>query len=532
MEKGHMRKLQSRFLVISFIYLIGNYFYIVICKLNDINSDIGSVCYSLVGLVFSLFIIMYNLKDFPKKEKQLWILLSISLLMYIIGDIFLLILYIIDDHKVLEEYANFFFLLYGTIISFSFIFIAYHFIDKKQNYTLIIDSGIIGISLMSVLWGFYIYPLLIEKNISFLYSLFSAWYPITDILLLIGLFMMIQIEERLSFSFRWMGIGIIITIIADLLNIWILSKDLLASAFYIEPIWVFSFILFAYVSINKAYKKNKLFIEIEANILRISSYIYAFLPYISLGALIIIITWGHPHQKVLTVSAALCNILFIINQSHLVFENKKILKQLEKNNSNVLNQIKTLETESVRVEKNYSRTRENLILDYLTDTYNRKYLDIIEEELKQEHDGKLGELFLAIIDIDKFKNVNDQYGHSIGDVVLKQLAINMKDLIHDNGKVIRLGGDEFVIFMPNVNSGKALLIIEKLRSQIEEIEIIEKDILIHITISIGTSYSSDGDIKLKTLIANADKALYYAKYSGRNRYEVYSDDKDTTIKST
>ena len=123
---------------------------------------------------------------------------------------------------------------------------------------------------------------------------------------------------------------------------------------------------------------------------------------------------------------------------------------------------------------------------------------------------------MAVWDIDKFKNVNDTYGHQAGDRVLTVVAKLLSQQIRETDFVARFGGEEFVLLMPETPLDQARKVADNLRNSIEACEFHFKDQRVPVTISCGLAEFNDGD-KAETVFDRADRALYKAKHSGRNR---------------
>ena len=126
---------------------------------------------------------------------------------------------------------------------------------------------------------------------------------------------------------------------------------------------------------------------------------------------------------------------------------------------------------------------------------------------------------LILFDLDKFKYVNDTYGHSTGDEVIRSIAELVSRQVRPYDLFARYGGEEFILFLPEVDKHLALEIAERIRAAVENNVINHESNVIKQTISIGVSVTPDGSEKLKTLIDTADAALYRAKEGGRNRIE-------------
>jgi diguanylate cyclase (GGDEF)-like protein len=122
-----------------------------------------------------------------------------------------------------------------------------------------------------------------------------------------------------------------------------------------------------------------------------------------------------------------------------------------------------------------------------------------------------------MLDIDHFKQLNDNYGHPVGDQVLRQVAECAIRSIRDVDLIGRYGGEEFVVFLPETDVVTGLLVAERLRASIEKTPIIVSDQELHATVSIGVSGKDENTLQLETLIARADQAMYVAKHRGRNQ---------------
>jgi two-component system, cell cycle response regulator len=160
------------------------------------------------------------------------------------------------------------------------------------------------------------------------------------------------------------------------------------------------------------------------------------------------------------------------------------------------------------------------ITDPLTGANNRRELyELGEREFARSKRYK-HTISAMMVDIDKFKKVNDTYGHTIGDQILIQLTERIRANIRDIDILGRYGGDEFAILLPETGLEAARQVAERLRSAISETPFETEAGLINVTASIGVSTFSGKMRNLETLIDNADVAVYIAKEAGRNRVGV------------
>lgn len=167
-------------------------------------------------------------------------------------------------------------------------------------------------------------------------------------------------------------------------------------------------------------------------------------------------------------------------------------------------------------------TRRAAITDSLTGAYNRRFFDEMLKKqiaLAKRRSEPLG---LVLADLDHFKNINDTYGHIVGDQALQQIASIMKNSIRSSDVLARYGGEEFVVIMPSIDISNSLRKAEGLRQQIESFQFQMNSHIapLKITISIGVASFPDHGSECETLIEAADLALYKAKKRGRNRVEA------------
>jgi diguanylate cyclase (GGDEF)-like protein len=161
------------------------------------------------------------------------------------------------------------------------------------------------------------------------------------------------------------------------------------------------------------------------------------------------------------------------------------------------------------------------VTDSLTGLYVRRYFMVkLQEELLRAERYK-NILSIVMADLDRFKNINDTYGHDAGDRVLKAIGKFLQQNIRDVDVVARYGGEEFVIMIPEAAKDAAFILSERLRKQFSDLKLEDFP---QITISLGiATYPIDGT-QLEDLIKKADAAMYAAKRAGRNKVVKYTPD--------
>jgi len=164
----------------------------------------------------------------------------------------------------------------------------------------------------------------------------------------------------------------------------------------------------------------------------------------------------------------------------------------------------------------FLQLKEKVERDHLTGLYNRVALYRLFPQMLEEAQVQGKPVVVAMLDLDDFKRINDQFGHHAGDEVLRFVAGLTRRVLRNDDVVFRLGGEEFVIVLPATDFNKAKIPLERIRAQIEAEKVLPG--MEGLTVSIGAAeYSSRGFADPDELIRRADQAMYRAKKLGKNR---------------
>lgn len=166
------------------------------------------------------------------------------------------------------------------------------------------------------------------------------------------------------------------------------------------------------------------------------------------------------------------------------------------------------------------KLKEELVKDPLTNLYNRRYLDFYLKNIQEESETFKTNFGMLFFDIDYFKNINDTYGHNVGDGVLKTIAMTLKNNVRTEDVIGRWGGEEFIGVIKNVS-------LEGLNKVSEKLRILCKNSVfkmndgneIKVTISIGGTMYSPGE-SIEDLIERADSLMYESKDTGRDKSTI------------
>jgi len=198
------------------------------------------------------------------------------------------------------------------------------------------------------------------------------------------------------------------------------------------------------------------------------------------------------------------DIIFRVNVKSFVFNSKHI----------VISFTDITDLKNYTYELQYQATHDNL-----TKLFNRqKFNDELEKEITRENRYVHG-LCLMMLDIDNFKNINDTYGHDIGDIVLKDISKIIVNSIRATDYPCRWGGEEFMVLLPETQFDDGYNIAEMIRTNIERYE--NSTFTNPITVSIGIAQFTVNQDSIETFIKNVDNAMYQAKNTGKNKVVKY-----------
>lgn len=181
-----------------------------------------------------------------------------------------------------------------------------------------------------------------------------------------------------------------------------------------------------------------------------------------------------------------------------------------------LKQVVTQSTELYTLNKQLEKVSKT---DSLTGLLNRRAaINLMENNISENKNAE--GICLAFIDIDHFKQINDNFGHAVGDHVLIEFADICRDITRADDLIARWGGEEFVIYLPNTTLADATSLCERIRSQVESHLFNANVDPLNVTVSLGLTQSKQNETTIDRLIQKADEAMYRAKNSGRNKLEL------------
>jgi diguanylate cyclase (GGDEF)-like protein len=186
-------------------------------------------------------------------------------------------------------------------------------------------------------------------------------------------------------------------------------------------------------------------------------------------------------------------------------------------------ELEQLHSRLFDLNRSNDQAQKDALIDVLTGLYNRRHaLDRLAQEWSTSNRHHQA-LSILMIDIDHFKQINDRYGHDVGDRVLCEFAGILKENERVADIPCRFGGEEFIVILPGTNLEGALLLAERIRVSVENKMIPLQDEAIKLTVSIGVAMRTPAHTNVEMMIKAADKALYSAKNFGRNQLSIATD---------
>jgi two-component system, cell cycle response regulator len=179
---------------------------------------------------------------------------------------------------------------------------------------------------------------------------------------------------------------------------------------------------------------------------------------------------------------------------------------------------------SDRLRSNVRNGLKMAVIDPLTGIYNRRYASQHLTRVMERARETEGAFAVMMMDLDKFKAINDRYGHDAGDAVLREFSRRLQENIRGVDLVARFGGEEFFVAMPDVDQHAAAHAAERIRRAVEGAPVVLPGGAgeVEVTVSIGVAIASAADVDPEAIIKRADSALYHSKEAGRNRVSFFA----------
>lgn len=518
---------QKKFIkIMSFMILIYGIYFISIIFQSDFWGNILS---PIVGL-FTFAILFKTVLEIKEKgqiiNKMIWLFLSLGCLIWSIADIIWALYYFFTSfnpgESVLIEclYSGSNIFLFMAVIVFCF-----STFKKWNSFQLWLDSLYISISIILVIFIFHDIFVFIKNIIHD--DLASVFIMTIDVVILVAIaicYFSIR-KWKIPAYILIITVGIAIFTIVDLYYYHLYLNNSYIPNSIIDSVYMGGFLLLATGAIFKKHLNNSQYSEIVYTNTNVDFKKKRFLLYVFPTLIILIEGINITHLIYFLILIFTHEILTIYIQASI--KNEQLL--LKEKEMNLILEEKIKQRTKEITDKNEELESKNVELDFLsnkdtlTNLYNRWFF---MENLKSklESINFLESVAFFYIDLDRFKTINDMYGHQIGDQALIEISKRLENITERNFILARLGGDEFVIVYLGIFDYTdieelAIEIIDKCREPIDIGEYV-----FYVSASIGISIYPLDAKDSNTLMRNADIAMYEAKCQGRNRY-VFFDSK-------
>ena len=197
-------------------------------------------------------------------------------------------------------------------------------------------------------------------------------------------------------------------------------------------------------------------------------------------------------------------------------ETAKVRDEIDRIRAAILEMAEEIKSYVDTLSKEVDLYTSKAYLDGLTEVFNRRAFEEFGKKFLEKMVGIGKPVSVLMIDIDNFKDINDSFGHQVGDMILSEVAQVIRETLRDSDMVFRYGGEEFVVILPGTNLSGALKAAENVRRRVELASFKVNGREVRLTVSIGAAEGKKGE-SVEDLIERADKSLYIAKKTGKNR---------------
>lgn len=510
---------RTKKLYIIFIILYISIFYLLIIFFNANHSYIINISNTLQAIpsIITLLILLKTCKKSYPSRRPFWLILFIGCANYLISQL------IWDYNEMFlriknptSTYINIFWIISGMCYIIATFLITHEKKNTSWLFTLILDILTI-MCLFTAIVLFYIFnPLLEATGISGIYGILlnlqSITYPVGDLICLfitLSLFLSLTNNDPERHTLKFISLAFFIMSIVNLSYSYLCITENYSTGNLIDPLWALSILILGLSGIeyiNLIHNKKDSVKITNVNTINSVS-IHPILSVILLFIFLII-----KQDESIRACFEVSIILIMIRHIFVILQNKKLILKLQNLNEDLESKVATRTKALARMAFH----------DQLTGLANRRSLEnTVKRTIQLSKENS--ELFaLLFLDLDRFKAINDTFGHCSGDILLKEVAKRLKECLDSNSFIARQGGDEFAIIVDNIKN------IEKLKENCEKIlNSLSKPITfnnhcVYITCSIGiTIYPTHGQ-SLESLMKHADSAMYRSKSSGKNTYEFYN----------
>ncbi|ANU24774.1 diguanylate cyclase [Planococcus donghaensis] len=466
------------------------------------------------------------------RDRYFWLLIALGCFNYAIAEVIWLYNYSIAQIPVISpEWSDLFYFLQIFFYITAFIYQLWRKKENAYQIKFFCDVAIIVTVFTALSWHFLVRPLFSSDELTPLLLAISVGYPVSDLLLLLGAigFYLGTAQFFARSVLTLIIMSLLLQVFADTAYLFSIAESSYVENNLTNPLWSLALLLMALAALLSL-TPTKTFIPAvlpEPPKERIT--FQMLLPYSTIILLFIVIAFEQNKDiHGLIAGAGLSIGLIIVRQIFTLLDNQKLMYNYDHLTSvlehKIENRTAEVTNKNQQLEKVIQKMEELAYYDVLSGLPNRRlFLEKLEDSIRdaKQHSEKVAVVF---IDLDRFKNVNDSFGHEFGDLLLQGFSEKIKENLRSDDVISRQGGDEFTIILNNIYDEHDISpLIQRLQTALAKPMMINGQEL-HISMSIGIAvYPKDGETSGE-LLKHADSAMYSAKAKGKNNFQFFSDD--------
>lgn len=515
-----MSSLSTKRFAYSFIvfFILANFLWNLIFSSNQQLLDWGGVSFQLIACSASIYWILTTFIKDKTSAKGFWLLLALGVLFYLLGTLLWSYnQFILHNNSGFGKLAEKFFIVQNVLYFLSLLVLINQIKSSLLTIRFLLDILIAMSAAITFSWLFLIRPLFSQTDNSS-FSLTELIYPILDLIVLVGVISLFNTSKSvLSKKTNFLLVaGLLTQIVADTIFTYLKVIGAYSVGSINEPMWILSALL---IGLSGIYHKPAPGLALTLSTVKENEKIYIkhIIPYFGVLMLTFYFTYllygTHPVFLGLSISI----ILLIIRQVFTLLENDRLVDDLNKLNEGLEQKVKERTDKLVEIIKSMEYLAYH---DVVTGLPNRRYM---EKRLAQalENNSASKKLAFMLLDLDRFKHINDSLGHSYGDLLLKEVGERLSSSVSQHGVVCRIGGDEYALLIENAEICKIEELAGEILTSLRESYFI-KNVELNITPSIGISMYPDHGSDLDALLMKADTAMYKVKENGKDHFKVYN----------
>ncbi|MCR5536356.1 MAG: GGDEF domain-containing protein [Succinivibrio sp.] len=491
------------------LFTLGCYFEVEqVLRLQDVIS--------VVVLLGTAQLLGSAIRQITPKERLAWQLIWVSMYFHIIAEgLWGYQVLVYETEPELPSICDLFYVL-DSLLLLGSMFVYLKQVGRQRMQMFSLDFLIIAVIIVGIIYYFQVSPLW-SSEYSPLGVMIKIFYPITDLLLTFGLLYLIFLVNHALLNSRdlYLLVGVLFLCLGDELD---LASDLydFDLDWFIEPLWSVPYLFFLLAALQPnpqrgadiGDSRQHEFWQGVIEVIRSS------LPFVGTLVILLIGMLKYNLHDLLVWWGMLLVALLSIRQIMVILSNRRLYRELQRTYAQLNQQNERLQQLNEKISLD-AKT------DFLTGLYNRRQLDEIFSRLLDPK-AERQSLSVLLIDVDKFKQVNDTYGHQLGDLTLKAIGLLIRAQLKNEDLAVRYGGDEFMVLLTDCSLEQSCSFAAKLCSQVREHPTLHK---YQITLSIGvaSAESNAADTSSVSLLRRADTALYRAKEGGRDQYRYFDE---------